>query len=161
MEECQAVVTRTPLPLPLLWRCRCYGVAPQSVAAVSHLLACHPGVARSNSNTPPLLVLHTKQKSTKSRTIPKQKQSHKILVDLIKTSAVKTSSEKHLLVGKRVPTHACQQDSTCSTKEIFFPLPIPYHPHPLFFAKEPHLLFLFEIGVIHRIRVLHRRGQLE
>jgi len=107
MEECQAVVTRIPLPLPLLWRCRCYGVASQSVAAVSLLLARHSRAARSNSNTPPLLVLRTKQKSTKSRTIPNQKQSHKILVDLIKTAAVKTSWEKHLLVGKRVPTHVC------------------------------------------------------
>ena len=149
------------MALPLLWCCRCYGVAPQSVAAVSLLLARHAGAARSNSNTLPLLVLHTKQKSTKSRTIPNQKQSHKILVDLIKTSAVKTSWEKHLLVGKRVPTHACQQDArTCSTKDTFFPLPIPYHPHPLFFAKEPHLLFLFEIGVIHRIWVLRCQGQI-
>ena len=81
MEECQAVVTRIPSPLPLQWRCCCYGIAPQSIAAaavatVSLPLARHAGAARSNSNTPPLLVLHTKQKSTKSRTIPNQKQSH-------------------------------------------------------------------------------------
>ena len=31
-----------------------------------------------------------------------------ILVDLIKTSAMKTLWEKHWLVGKRVPTHTCQ-----------------------------------------------------
>jgi len=152
------------MALLLLWHCRYCGVAPLSVAAaavaaVSRPLAHHAGAVRSNSNTPPLLVLHTKQKSTKSRTIPNQKQSHKILVDLIKTSAVKTPWEKHLLVGKRVPTHACRQDvRTCSTKETFFSLPIPYHPHPLFFAKEPHPLFLFEIGVIHRIWVLCHRG---
>ena len=63
MEECQAVVTRIPLPLPLLWRCsprccprRCYGVAPLSVAAaavaaVSLPSAHHAGAARSNSDT--------------------------------------------------------------------------------------------------------------
>jgi len=60
MEECQAAVTRIPLPLPLLWRCRCYGVAPHSVTphcvaaaavtAVSLPLARHAGAARSNSN---------------------------------------------------------------------------------------------------------------
>jgi len=43
----------------------------------------------------------------------------------LKTSAVKTSWEKYLLVGKRVPTHACRQDArTCSTKEPFFSLPL-------------------------------------
>ena len=46
-------------------------------------------------------------------------------------------------------------------KETFYPLPIPYHPHPLFFAKELHPLFLFEIGVFHRIRVLRRQGRME
>jgi len=44
-------------------------------------------------------------------------------------------------------------------KETFFPLPIPYHPHPLLFAKEPHPLF--EIGVIHCIQVLRRQGRIE
>jgi len=44
-------------------------------------------------------------------------------------------------------------------KETFFPLLIPYHPHPLFFAKEQHPLF--EIDVIHRIRVLRCWGQME
>ena len=41
-------------------------------------------------------------------------------------------------------------------KETFFPLLIPYHPHPIFFAKEQNPLF--EIGIIHHIRVLRRRG---
>jgi len=78
MEECQAVVKRVPLPMPLLWRyChrRCYGIAPDSVAAaavavVSLLSVRHAGAVTSNSNTPPLLVLYTKQISTKSKTIP-------------------------------------------------------------------------------------------
>jgi len=92
MEECQAVITRVPpaiavamvllpalLPSPLLWRCcrlRCYGVAAVAVAVVSLPLARHAGVARSNSNTPPLLVHRTKQKSTKSETKRKQNHSH-------------------------------------------------------------------------------------
>jgi len=44
-------------------------------------------------------------------------------------------------------------------KETFFPLLIPYHPYPLFFTKEQHPLF--EISIIHRIRVLRRRGRME
>ena len=70
MEECQAVITRVPLPLPLLWHCCCrccYGVAVTAVAAMLLPSAHHAGAARSNSNTPPLLTLHTKQKSTKSK----------------------------------------------------------------------------------------------
>ena len=56
MEQRQAVVTRIPLPVPLLWRCRCYGVAPHrvaaaAVAAVPLPSARHTGAARSNSNT--------------------------------------------------------------------------------------------------------------
>ena len=55
--------------------CRCHGVAHHgvasaAVAAVSLPSAHHTGAARSNSNTPPLLMLRTKQKSTESRTIP-------------------------------------------------------------------------------------------
>jgi len=58
MEECQAVVTRVPLPLPLLWRCccrHCYGIAPHSVAAATVAAMSlpslrHAGAARSNSN---------------------------------------------------------------------------------------------------------------
>jgi len=51
--------------------CRCYAIAPHSVAvvavaAVTLPSARHAGAARSNSNTPPLLALRTKQKSTKS-----------------------------------------------------------------------------------------------
>jgi len=58
------------------------------------------------------------------------------------------------MLADRMQEHA-------STKETFFPLPIPYHPHPLFFAKEPHPLFLFEIGLIHHIRILRRQGRME
>ena len=47
-----------------------HGVAAAAVAAESLPSARHTGAARSNSNTPPLLVLRTKQKSTKSRRIP-------------------------------------------------------------------------------------------
>jgi len=53
MEECQAVITRVPLPLPLLGRCccrRCYGVAAVAVAMVSLPSARHAGAVRSNSN---------------------------------------------------------------------------------------------------------------
>jgi len=39
--------------------CRCYGVAATAVAVVSLLSARHAEAARSNSNTPPLLVLRT------------------------------------------------------------------------------------------------------
>jgi len=83
-------------------------------------------------------------------------------MDLIKTSAVKTSWEKHLLVGKRVLTHACRQDArTCSTKKpsILFQFLITCTP---FSSPKNHTpLFLFEIGVIHRIRVLRRQGRME
>jgi len=116
--------------------CRCYGVAPHSVsaaafAAVSLPSARHTGAARSNSNTPPLLVLRTKQKSTKSRTV------HQILVDLIKTSAVKTSWEKHLLVGKRVPTYACRQDArTCFNKRNLLSSSNSLSPAPPFLCQR-------------------------
>ena len=64
------------------------------------------------------------------RNFTKCKQSHLNLVDLIKTSAVKTLWEKHMLVGKRVPTHACRQDArTRSTRTfIFFQLLITRTP---------------------------------
>jgi len=59
MEECQAVVTRVPLPLRLLRRCchrRCYGVAPHSVAAASVAAVLLPAARHargslSNSNS--------------------------------------------------------------------------------------------------------------
>jgi len=80
-------------------------------------------------------------------------------------------------MGKTLASRKKSADSCLPTgcknmlnKETFYPLPIPYHPHPLFFTKEPHPLvftkephplFLFEIGVIHCIRVLRRRGRME
>jgi len=33
-------------------------------------------------------------------------------------------------------------------KETFFPLPTPYHPYPLFFAKEPHRRFPKSVSFI-------------
>ena len=54
-----------------------------------------------------------------------------ILVDLIKTSAMKTLWEKHWLVGKRVPTHACRHGARSFKNRNFSP-PIPRHDHPLF-----------------------------
>jgi len=84
-EVCKSVEER--VQKTLLWKnakpslpgspCHCcyHGVAPHGVAAtavavVSLPSARYTGAVRSNSNTPPLLVLCTKQKSTKSRTIP-------------------------------------------------------------------------------------------
>jgi len=125
IEVCKSVEERVRKTLlrkntkPLLpgspCHCFCHGVAPHSVAAAFDTVllpsAPHAGAVRSNSNTPPLFVLHTKQKSTKSRTIPLNPHH------LIKTSAVKTLWEKHLLVRKRVLTHACRQDArTCFNK---------------------------------------------
>jgi len=55
------------------------------------------------------------------------------------------------MLADRMQEHAQQR--------TFFLLPIPYHSHLLFFAKEPHPLF--EIGIIHRIWVLRRQGRIE
>jgi len=67
-------------------------------------------------------------------------------------------------MGKTLASRKKSADSHLPTgcknmlnKETFFPLLIPYHPHPLFFAKEQHPLF--EIGVIHRIWVLRHWGR--
>jgi len=56
-------------------------------------------------------------------------------------------------------------------KKNFYPLPTPYHVHPLFFAKELHAPFSSSsnrtffskivIGLIHRIRILRRGSQME
>jgi len=92
------------LPLPLLW-CRFHRhPTPERQEAIP----THPLFSCSVHRNPP----NQEQSQIK-------KHSHLILVDLIKTFAVKTSWEKHLLVGKRVPTHACRQDArTCSTKNL-------------------------------------------
>jgi len=101
--------------------------------------------------------------SVPNRNPRNQEQSYQILVDLIKTSAVKTSREKHLLVGKRVPTHACRQDArTCFNKKkpsFLFQFLITRTPFSL--PKNCTPFFLFEIGLIHRIQILRRRDLME
>jgi len=138
------------LLLPLPWCCRqhcCYGVAAVTVTGVSLPSACPTRAVRRNSNKPPPLVLHTKQKSTKSKTIPLNPCRP------LKTSTVKTLWEKHLIVGKT---------------SIFFQLHITHTPfffpkelHPLLFAKVPHLIFVIVIGLIHHIWILHHGSSME
>jgi len=106
MEECQAVAQCLPR--------RCHGVAPVGVTPVD---APTPE-RREAFPTHPLFPCSVPNKFHQIKTIPLN------LVDLFKTSAVKTLWEKQLLVGKRVPTHACRQDArTCSTK-TFYLLPL-------------------------------------
>jgi len=82
--------------------------------------------------------------SVPNRNPRNQEQSYQILVDLIKTSAVKTSREKHLLVGKRVPTHACRQDArTCFNKRNLLSSSNSLSPAPPFLCQRTAPPFSF------------------
>lgn len=141
MEECQAIAQYLPR--------RSHGVSPAGVTPVD---APTPE-PREAFSTHPLFSCSIPNKFHQIKTIPLN------LVDLIKTSAVKTLWEKHLLVGKRVPTHACRQDArTRSTNKLLSSSNSSSHAPP-FLCQRAAPPFP-EVILVRRIRILRMRVEL-